>query len=174
MSSGRKTGAVREVWSQQEIDWLKLNYMNGDIKWMADQLNRPYGGVTHQLYQLRLSSTGRQLKKVVPYKHEYAKKEANSCDLPVFHPVMIGLYPNRLFNGRMWRKRRAIILKMHDNLCVYCGDEAFTVDHVVPVDKGGLDNIENLVAACTKCNSTLGNKTKHILWISRGKTSLHA
>ena len=163
-------------WSESELNWLKDNYKNGDITWMSQQLNRSYAAVAQKLYKQRLSSTGRNLKRISvnPKIQVTEPQEPIVCDFPVFHPVMIGLYPNRLFNGRMWRKRRAIILKMHDNLCVYCGDEAFTVDHVVPVDKGGLDNIENLVAACARCNYSMGNRTKHILWISRGRTLLHA
>ena len=145
--------------------------MNGDTNWMAEQLGRPYKGVTHQLYQLRLSSTGKQLKELVPYKHKYIKKEpkeATICQLPPFHPVMLGIYPSRMFAGNsyIWKKRRRLILKMHDYLCVYCGDEATAVDHVIPINKGGTDHPDNLVASCMICNSTLGDSTKHILWIT--------
>jgi hypothetical protein len=156
------------LWSQDELDWLYANYRSGDITWMAEQLGRPYRGVAQKLHKHRLSSSGRKLKEISINPKIQVKdvQEPISCALPVFHPVMIGLYPNRLFNGRMWRRRREIILKMHDNLCVYCGDEAFTVDHIIPVDKGGLDNIDNLVAACASCNYSMGNRTKHILWIT--------
>lgn len=54
---------------------------------------------------------------------------------------------------------------MHDYCCAYCGDEANTVDHVIPISNGGMDNLENLVAACDKCNYGMGNKTKHIVWV---------
>lgn len=141
---------------------------------MAEQLNRPYRGVAQKLYKQRLSSSGRKLKTLTVNPKVQVKQtpEATLCELPVFHPVMIGLYPNRLFNGRMWRKRRAIILKMHDNLCVYCGDEAYTVDHVIPVDKGGLDNIDNLVAACARCNYAFSNRTKHVRFIDSYQQSV--
>ena len=159
---GRKVGQALTRWTAEEEQWLKENYTKG-ITYCVEQLGRPYGGVTTKLYMLRLSSTGRQLKELVPYVHVYVKPEPNSCKLPVFHPVMLGLYPSRLHGStRMWKKRRSIILKMHDNLCVYCGDEAYTVDHVIPVENGGTDHPENLVAACLRCNSAFGAKTKHI------------
>ena len=44
--------------------------------------------------------------------------------------------------------------------CSYCGisvsDSELTVDHVVPISKGGTNDIENLRAACRTCNSAKG------------------
>lgn len=42
--------------------------------------------------------------------------------------------------------------------CVYCGrsDVPMTVDHVVPLSKGGKHERENVVAACKSCNSRKG------------------
>lgn len=44
--------------------------------------------------------------------------------------------------------------------CVYCkrDDVPLTVDHVVPLSKGGLHVRENVVAACKSCNSKKGNR----------------
>lgn len=36
--------------------------------------------------------------------------------------------------------------------CVYCGDFATCIDHVVPVAQGGTSIIENLAPACRSCN----------------------
>lgn len=45
--------------------------------------------------------------------------------------------------------------------CQYCGGKFrsgdLTVDHVVPKSKGGPRNFQNLVAACSPCNSKRGN-----------------
>jgi 5-methylcytosine-specific restriction endonuclease McrA len=38
-------------------------------------------------------------------------------------------------------------------VCAYCGDYATTVDHIVPVAKGGTADRENLAPACSWCNS---------------------
>ena len=45
--------------------------------------------------------------------------------------------------------------------CQYCGNKFhthdLTVDHVLPKSQGGKRNFQNLVAACTPCNSRRGN-----------------
>lgn len=47
--------------------------------------------------------------------------------------------------------------------CQYCGSEFarrhLTLDHVIPLSKGGKTRWTNIVAACQKCNSAKGNKT---------------
>jgi hypothetical protein len=42
-------------------------------------------------------------------------------------------------------------------LCFYCGEEANSVDHFIPLTSGGKDEIDNLVPACKSCN----NSKKH-------------
>jgi 5-methylcytosine-specific restriction endonuclease McrA len=95
-----------------------------------------------------------------------AQYKGDRCKLGVFHPVIVGIYPVSQYrhggSSSRWRKRRALILKMHDYCCVYCGDEANTVDHIIPINKGGTDDPLNLVAACGRCNYAFGDKTKHI------------
>ena len=47
--------------------------------------------------------------------------------------------------------------------CWYCNcvltEETSSLDHVLPVSRGGSDCPQNLVAACRRCNSSKGNKT---------------
>lgn len=46
--------------------------------------------------------------------------------------------------------------------CQYCeekfGKRELTLDHVLPISRGGRTEWENIVAACNPCNSTKGNK----------------
>jgi 5-methylcytosine-specific restriction endonuclease McrA len=43
--------------------------------------------------------------------------------------------------------------------CQYCGaTKELTIDHVIPVSRGGKTSFENCVAACKECNGKKGNK----------------
>ena len=49
-----------------------------------------------------------------------------------------------------------------NNKCVYCGSKNdLTIDHVIPISKGGKTSFENCVAACKDCNNKKGSRTPH-------------
>ena len=50
------------------------------------------------------------------------------------------------------------VLRRDGGLCAYCGGKAASIDHVVPVSRGGQHVWENVVAACMPCNHKKGNK----------------
>lgn len=159
---------IKAPWNEEEIKYLKQHYLSSHAKEIGLVLGRSYSSVINQLYVQRLSSKGRKLKAVNLRIKGSRYKKLQICKLPVFHPVMLGIYPvtNQGGSHSIWRKRRHIILKMHDYCCVYCGNLANTVDHVIPISKGGIDDPMNLVAACDLCNYGMGNRTKHIQWIT--------
>lgn len=51
------------------------------------------------------------------------------------------------------------VLKRDRRRCAYCGGHARTVDHVLPVSRGGPSSWLNVVAACSACNGRKGNRT---------------
>ena len=55
-----------------------------------------------------------------------------------------------------WRRK----LEEFGRCCAYCGNDrlALTQDHVVPLSRGGLHHIDNIVPACQPCNSRKGNR----------------
>lgn len=55
-----------------------------------------------------------------------------------------------------WQK----IVDDHFGRCCYCGakSDSLTQDHVVPVSNGGGYTAENIVPACSRCNSSKGAK----------------
>jgi predicted CopG family antitoxin len=55
---------------------------------------------------------------------------------------------------REWQKEQQLPRE-----CVYCGSRNdLTTDHLIPKNRGGDDSADNLVIACTHCNSARGNK----------------
>lgn len=52
------------------------------------------------------------------------------------------------------------VKKKYNYICEFCKCEnilIMTVDHLVPLDRGGTDDIDNLVCACFVCNQLKGN-----------------
>src|SRR5262245_39389667 len=66
-----------------------------------------------------------------------------------------------------WPTVRAFVLERDEHVCQYCGNEANTVDHIIPRSKGGTTNPTNLVACCASCNRAKKDRTVHE-WIATG------
>ena len=67
------------------------------------------------------------------------------------------------------KPKRQAIYELCNGVCHYCGlkltlsgksDNGMTVDHVIPISKGGRRRLSNCVAACRTCNSLKGDKLK--------------
>jgi len=71
--------------------------------------------------------------------------------------LLVRLLRNIHVPRRMLRPNRRNLMLRDDNTCQYCGLTAvaseLTVDHVVPISRGGPpDHWENVVIACKRCN----------------------
>jgi len=54
----------------------------------------------------------------------------------------------------------AAILELYGNACAYCGRPGkMTMDHVVPISRGGGTTADNVVPACQSCNSSKNART---------------
>jgi 5-methylcytosine-specific restriction endonuclease McrA len=68
------------------------------------------------------------------------------------------LYRARLANARIFRVLDSEIKRLYSMPCIYCGDDATQVDHVIPLARGGQHRIGNLVPSCARCNQSKGAK----------------
>lgn len=60
---------------------------------------------------------------------------------------------------RMSKKISPVIFQRDGNRCINCGaTEHLTVDHIIPIHKGGTNEQDNLQTLCGKCNSSKGAK----------------
>jgi 5-methylcytosine-specific restriction endonuclease McrA len=58
----------------------------------------------------------------------------------------------------MNKPSRSMIYKRDNHTCQYCeSTQRLTIDHVIPKCRGGEDTWENLVVACSSCNTKKGN-----------------
>lgn len=57
------------------------------------------------------------------------------------------------------------LMSQTGGVCIYCGhplsEEDASVDHIIPLSRGGLNEPENRVASCCACNSAKGNMMPH-------------
>jgi len=61
--------------------------------------------------------------------------------------------------GSMTKEFWLEICKLYKEKCAYCGITLpLTVDHVLPLSRGGLHEEKNILPACAYCNNSKGNK----------------
>lgn len=60
-----------------------------------------------------------------------------------------------------WRSLRELVFRRDNYTCQYCGVSGVSLqcDHVIPISKGGSNELSNLKTACKKCNASKHAKT---------------
>lgn len=55
---------------------------------------------------------------------------------------------------REWRRLVSIVCERDSYTCTYCGtlEGPFTADHVIPIARGGSNELDNLACSCRPCN----------------------
>ena len=82
-----------------------------------------------------------------------------SMSMPFPSIVRLSVYVKVPFKKIILSRKN--ILRRDGHRCQYCGrtEVALTVDHLMPVSRGGEDTWENLVCACVDCNNRKGDRT---------------
>ena len=87
----------------------------------------------------------------VPWNKKFADPKTAKQIRRLREQAATGLTPSE-------RKNLLKVWKSQNLSCSYCFNLCDTVDHVVPLVRGGSNQIGNLVPACRKCNSSKGSK----------------
>lgn len=63
-------------------------------------------------------------------------------------------------DGKKHTLKQAIeLINSVNGVCALCGeDKTPSIDHIIPISKGGSDDLSNLQVLCSSCNSKKGNK----------------
>lgn len=96
--------------------------------------------------------------RVLNYSEKTVKSAYKTWILPdiIIAPKIIKIRPAVRF------KYDAVNLR-DGNVCAYCGNKfhpnEMTVDHILPVVRGGTNSWRNCISACKKCNNRKSDKT---------------
>ena len=151
------------------VHYIKTN-ANLGAKVIALNLDLKVAKVVHIAYRHRISlqrpdnKHGRKLATVVKYPQKARLPKAPKVLLPIDHPVVIQILATsgkRVLGTQYWKNRRLEVLMRDGYICSYCGEDANSVDHVIPRSAGGDHSLENLIACCLKCNGKKGNMQQH-------------
>lgn len=65
------------------------------------------------------------------------------------------VHPTRrddVYQSKRWKELR-VWYRMHNPLCVQCGDAMYVVDHITPMSQGGAAwDVDNLQSLCRRCH----------------------
>lgn len=95
-------------------------------------------------------------EKIVRYKKEYKKRNRDK-----FSMLESRRRARKAGSGgsHTIEQRREKFLQL-GNVCYYCGIPGeMTVDHMIPISRGGTDFVDNIVPACQRCNSKKHDRT---------------
>lgn len=96
------------------------------------------------------------IKKVLYWNQTHPKERSNY--MVFVNAVRRG---RKKANGGVFTKKEwLLLLDKYDYRCYYCKQkfEKLSVDHYIPLSKGGKNSIDNIVPACLSCNCKKGNK----------------
>jgi 5-methylcytosine-specific restriction endonuclease McrA len=66
---------------------------------------------------------------------------------------------NRLISGAKYELKTKEIAKLYTQACYNCNvTENLSIDHIIPLSRGGSHSIGNLLTLCRQCNSSKGSK----------------
>lgn len=70
--------------------------------------------------------------------------------------------PIKYGRNNSYRKEKIAILERDGDLCFYCNKPLYddiTLEHIIPLNRGGQNILSNMVLTHEKCNQEAGNKT---------------
>jgi 5-methylcytosine-specific restriction endonuclease McrA len=68
----------------------------------------------------------------------------------------------RMVNNGIFKISKRDIARIYRSDCFFCGSkDSLTLDHIIPIARGGRHSIGNLIGLCRSCNSKKGKK----MWI---------
>lgn len=145
---------IREIIPRQEIPRSEPIHLSGRVL----VLNQSYEPVS-------VCSPKKAMILIVLMKAEIVETRKDcvirtvSMAFPFPSVIRLSAYVNIPF--KKIELSRKNILRRDNYRCQYCGVKSaeLTIDHIIPKSRGGMDDWDNLAAACIRCNNRKGSRT---------------
>lgn len=149
---GLWTLADREGRLEDRPRKIKLSILPGDDCNIDHLLNE----LARYKFIIRYEVDGLKCIQIVNWhKHQ----NPHHMEVPSELPAPQGT-ENKYIHAPITKAQRQRILDRDGNKCVECGvTKSLSIDHIIPVSKGGDSSDENLRTLCKTCNSKKGNRT---------------
>lgn len=134
-------------------NYLKETYIKGSVLSRHKKYFKKHGKIKSQL---TVNQAGYLIDGYVDWKvlhDEHYKGYIKTCMIP---------YEQDLSNNRKARASitERMVYDKYNGRCYLCGEKVtfndFTIDHILPLAKGGINDIENMACCCKKCNHMKG------------------
>lgn len=140
---------VKKINQERASAWNKQNSMRRNIRLAERYNNDP------DWRNRRVESNDRYRKSP---KGKLVRKQ-----------IAAGRYERLNSIGKISLEEWRMLIELFDWKCAYCGilDDDPTIDHIIPLVKGGTGRIDNIVPACRKCNGSKGARDLSVFLGSR-------
>lgn len=136
--NAKKKAVIRSARTLKNNPHLQEAKRKRDIEYSKSEKGKAINRIAKQKY----AKTEKGIEKIRKLKYIRRNKNAGKLDLTA------------------WNEK----LKILDYKCQICGtSERITIDHIIPLTKGGTNHIDNLHPLCHSCNSSKGNKIKIVI-----------
>ena len=133
-------------------------------------LNADYSFLTIVSWQKAVCMVLQEKVQVLKNSERLIKNVSGSVKIHVPEIIKLVKYIRSIYKNKVPFNRRNVLIR-DNHTCQYCGSITgqMTIDHVLPVSKGGPSSFENCVCCCKSCNSNKADKTPQQAGMSLNK-----
>lgn len=146
-------------------------YCSNECKWKAKRISQENYKKSEKgiLAKKRWIQSDKRKENESNYRKKESYKEKNRSRIKKYHQTIKG----KIMKSNVYGRRKSILdnagkftkeewenkLKEYNYSCANCQTkENITIDHIIPLSKGGKNTIDNLQPLCGLCNSRKNNK----------------
>lgn len=154
-----KHNAYIAVWrkgKREEVNKQALERYHKNKDKISAQKKKKYNDNKEHMHEYQKQWRAAHPENVAAYLEKYRKNNLEKFVIK----NQIRRFAKAKNGGKYTLTEWDALCKKYDNKCLACGRQniKLTVDHVIPLSKGGKNSIDNIQPLCKSCNSQKGAK----------------